>query len=81
MSINRKTLIGGLLAVALALFLFWYMSPYEQCVRAFADAETERLIAERDDQPDFRTYDFKTDDTIRQEQTRLAKVRCTENSN
>lgn len=67
--------------VTLVLFLSWYMSPYEQCVRAFADGETERLIAEWDHQPDFRTYDLKTDNASRLEQTRLAKVSCTESSN
>lgn len=84
MNLDRKLIIGaGAAVVALAFYLFWYMSPYEQCVRASTESGALREIATRDAFPRsrFDTTPYKGDTEIRDAQKRYAQVNCLDNSN
>jgi hypothetical protein len=65
---------------ALAVFFFWFMSPYEQCVRAEAALNTERLIKLRDEQETLLPGEYRSDDEIWDEQKRQAVLTCRHNS-
>jgi hypothetical protein len=82
MNIDRKTLGGVLIAAALLVFFFWYMSPYERCVRAATESATQHEIRLRDSRG-FNRYsveDRKSDDVIRDEQNLYARMNCLDNS-
>jgi len=77
MNTKWKAVIAGVtLLIALVIYLLWFMSPYEQCVRAETSLESERLIKLRDEQETLLPGEFRTDNEIRDEQKRLAILNC-----
>lgn len=67
---------GVVFLVALTLYLYWFMSPYEQCVRAEASIASEEQIKIRDRQEIFLPGEYKSDSEIKSEQRRLAILSC-----
>lgn len=81
MSVSRNVTVGIVSLVVLAMYFFWYMSPYEQCVRAEAAMSSERLIQLRDEQERLLPGEYQSDREIRDKQRQQAIISCSYNSN
>lgn len=78
MKLSTPHVIAGGALLALCLYLFWYMSPYEQCVRAKTESGARVMMTHRDDVVRQFGYDAdtKSDETILAEQEANAKAVC-----